>query len=156
MPAGSPTSDKYVVYTVEPDGSCSTIPNDGHIVFKDPDCNSLHENEKEHFKQLPVARSFSASSSAKWGSYWSKRERCCCVWNLFLMVTVIAISTIFVLVHKNILELSPPPFSNSTPDATSDAIAFTTTTTHAVTTKPREVTYRNLFKYSLCVILSVN
>ncbi|KAJ8318362.1 hypothetical protein KUTeg_003453 [Tegillarca granosa] len=128
MPSGSPTSDKYVVYTVEQDESCSTIADDGHIVFKEPDCNSLHGNDKEHFKHFPVTRSFSTSSSAKWGPYWSKRERCCCVWNLFLVVTVVALATIF-----------PPTFSNSTPDATSDAIAvITTTTAQAITQKSRQ------------------
>ncbi|XP_060074883.1 neprilysin-like [Ylistrum balloti] len=90
MPAGSPTSDKYVVYTVDTEDSSSGL-EDGQIVFRDPDgINGL--------KRMPL-RSLSSDS---WGTYWSKREKCCCLWNVFLILVVICLAVVFIVMHKTL------------------------------------------------------
>lgn len=92
MPAGSPTSDKYVVYTVDTEDSSSGV-EDGQIVFRDPDSmNGL--------KRMPM-RSLSSDS---WGPYWSKREKCCCLWNVFLILVVICLAVVFIVMHKALNE----------------------------------------------------
>ncbi|XP_033751434.1 LOW QUALITY PROTEIN: neprilysin-like [Pecten maximus] len=101
MPAGSPTSDKYVVYTVDTEDSSSGL-EDGQIVFRDPDgINGL--------KRMPL-RSLSSDS---WGTYWSRREKCCCLWNVFLILIVITLAVVFIVMHKTLTDQQPEPDNSS-------------------------------------------
>ncbi|OWF46456.1 membrane metallo-endopeptidase-like 1 [Mizuhopecten yessoensis] len=101
MPAGSPTSDKYVVYTVDTEDSSSGL-EDGQIVFRDPDgINGL--------KRMPL-RSLSSDS---WGTYWSKREKCCCLWNVFLILVVICLAIVFIVMHKTLTDQQSEPDNSS-------------------------------------------
>ncbi|XP_069125534.1 neprilysin-1-like [Argopecten irradians] len=108
MPAGSPTSDKYVVYTVDTEDSSSGL-EDGQIVFHDPDgLNGL--------KRMPL-RSLSSDS---WGTYWSKREKCCCLWNVFLILTVICLAVVFIVMHKTWTDQQSDPDNSSIVQTPSD------------------------------------
>ncbi|XP_062588664.1 neprilysin-2-like [Saccostrea cucullata] len=92
MSVESPDSGKYVVYTVTSDES-STDLEDGHVNFKDNETDSLNGKQSPSHRPL---RSFSSDSS-KWSSFWSAREKCCCLWNIAFIMAIGAL--VFVVVY---------------------------------------------------------
>lgn len=95
MPEESPDSGKYVVYTVTSDDS-STELEDGHVNFKDTEMDSLNGKQSPSHRPL---RSYSSDSS-KWSTYWSTREKCCCLWNITFILAIGALVFVVVYVTK--------------------------------------------------------
>jgi hypothetical protein len=95
MPEESPDLGKYVVYTVTSDDS-STELEDGHVNFKDTEMDSLSGKQSPSHRPL---RSYSSDSS-KWSTYWSTREKCCCLWNVTFILAIGALVFVVVYVTK--------------------------------------------------------
>ena len=93
MPNGSPTSEKYAVYTVtsddESDDSTGSSKENDELTPDDKSSSGL-----EPFASIP-------SDMSRWGRYWSGREKCCCCWNVILVVSIISLGTVFVYMHKD-------------------------------------------------------
>lgn len=95
----SPESGKYVVYTVDTDQESSSGLDEGQIVFRDP--QSSPNGDRVELKRRSIRYT---SSELSFGSYWSKREKCCCLFNLLLLIGVVCLATVFILYQKNVFE----------------------------------------------------
>lgn len=101
MPIGSPPSDKYVVYTLDnnEDTSC------GQIVFRDPEHVSLQEKPDSKRNGNGRIRSVSFESSTHWGQRGSMRMKCCCFWNIILVIALVSVTVNFIITlgdYKNL------------------------------------------------------
>jgi hypothetical protein len=112
MPSGSPTSDKYVVYSIDSDDGQSVLSDgdDACTALKDPDYIELREKASDS----PSKPTFSSSpsietvtTSIKWGSSgrWSGTKRCCCLWNVVLVSLVLSLGVLVFLIYKDIINL---------------------------------------------------
>ncbi|XP_061182014.1 neprilysin-2-like [Saccostrea echinata] len=106
MSVESPDSGKYVVYTVTSDES-STDLEDGHVNFKDTETDSLNGKQSPSHRPL---RSLSSDSS-KWSSFWSTREKCCCLWNIAFIMAIGAL--VFVVVYLTKRGANKPSFETN-------------------------------------------
>ncbi|XP_076072982.1 membrane metallo-endopeptidase-like 1 isoform X1 [Mytilus galloprovincialis] len=107
MPIGSPPSDKYVVYTLDnnEDTSCSSGLEDGQIVFRDPEHVSLQEKPDSKRNGNGRIRSVSFESSTHWGQRGSMRMKCCCFWNIILVIALVSVTVNFIITlgdYKNL------------------------------------------------------
>ena len=97
------TEERYVAYSVDKtneDDTSLSSERSGSITFRGPDYVDLHITGNG----LPSPPVLSTTTD-KWGSYWTKRERCCCFCNCFVTVSVIILITLVVLVTQGVVDL---------------------------------------------------
>jgi hypothetical protein len=130
MPVGSPSSEKYVVYTLDNEDTCSSSGlEDGQIVFRDPEHVSLQERADLKKNGNGRLRSVSYESSSHWGQKVSLRRKCCCLWNILLIIVLAALITVFVITYKDYQtlksSLSDDNKTSSSTDTTSSTVSPT-------------------------------
>lgn len=97
MPSGSPTEERYVVYSVDTDDSTSAV-EEHQVLFKEPEYKELKEN-------TTASKSVSPIPSIKWQSYWTCKEKCCCLWNFLVIVALSGLSTVIILAHNRVIDI---------------------------------------------------
>lgn len=105
MPAEVITTERFAVYST--DGSnddAKSIGSDRNsFIFRDHDCTDLTELQNINGKVLSCSPIHSSTTVDKWGSYWSRRERCCCFWNFLLSVALVMTVTVVILATKGVV-----------------------------------------------------
>ncbi|KAL3876607.1 hypothetical protein ACJMK2_034429 [Sinanodonta woodiana] len=100
------STEKYVVYSVDPISdlsSSSEDKEDGHVVLNSQVFQDHSTTPGPCRLESPVISS--TSSTEKWGSYWSRRERCCCFLNFVFFVALAVVVAIVILSTKGIVDL---------------------------------------------------
>ncbi|KAK3601796.1 hypothetical protein CHS0354_041710 [Potamilus streckersoni] len=96
------SSEKYVVYSMDPVSDLSSSSEEKE------DCHcqeSLDHNTTPETCFRSDSPVISSSSTEKWGSYWSRRERCCCFLNFVFFVALAVMIAIVILSTKGIVDL---------------------------------------------------
>ena len=102
--------EHYIAYSVDitHDDDKSVSSDSGSITFKDPDYVDLHKTGNGNgYCIAPSSPVLSSTTTDKWGSYWTKRERCCCFCNCIISVAVIILVALVILITKGIIQLHP-------------------------------------------------
>ena len=100
--------ERYVVYCVDKtNNDDKSMSSDSEsITFTDQNYVDLHKTGNGNgYCIAPSSPVLSSTTTDKWDSYWTKRERCCCFCNCFMTVALVILSTFVILVTKGILLL---------------------------------------------------
>ncbi|XP_045211089.2 endothelin-converting enzyme 1-like [Mercenaria mercenaria] len=104
MPAEVITTERYAVYSTDGSNDDKSICSERNsFIYRDPDCTDLTDLKHLNGKIPSSSPALSTTTIDKWGSYWSKRERCCCFWNFLLTVSLIVTVTVVILATKGVV-----------------------------------------------------
>lgn len=143
MPIESPSSEKYAVYTLEHEDTCSSSGlEDGQIVFRDPEHISLQEKDPKKNGHARL-RSVSFESSSHWRHSASLKRKCCCLWNTVLIIVIASLATVLVITYKDYKSLK------SSLENENKTSSWTATTSGTVSPVPGET--RQICESSDCI-----
>lgn len=113
MPAESFRSERYAVYSTDISLDHKTVDVDQKsldsgtslsIAYQEHDCmDPTNVQEHRNGQVITYSPVPSVTMTDKWGSYWSKRERCCCFWNFLLTVGLTVVIVVIILVTKGLV-----------------------------------------------------
>lgn len=102
MPAEVITTERYAVYSTDGsnDDNKSICSDRNSCIFRDPYTSDLIDLKHLNGKINSCSPALSTTTIDRWGSYWSKRERCCCFGNFLLTLSLIVTVTVVILATK--------------------------------------------------------
>ncbi|XP_060567804.1 neprilysin-21-like [Ruditapes philippinarum] len=102
MPAEVIATERYAVYSTDGsnDDNKSICSERNSCLFRDPYNSDLIDLKNLNGKVTSCSPALSTTTIDRWGSYWSRRERCCCFWNFLLTVSLIVTVTVVILATK--------------------------------------------------------
>ncbi|KAH3872847.1 hypothetical protein DPMN_036070 [Dreissena polymorpha] len=120
MPAESlrPRLDRYAVYSTDDERQSVYSESSERLTLQDSGYVDLtyvkktcHTGNGDFVP--PSSQAISTTTTDKWGSYWSRRERCCCFCNCVISIILVVLATIVVMAFKGLLELKQQPTSGT-------------------------------------------
>ncbi|KAH3872843.1 hypothetical protein DPMN_036067 [Dreissena polymorpha] len=96
-----PRLDIYAVYSTDDESQSVHSERSESLTLQDSGFVDL-----TYVKETPTI-------TDNWGSYWSRRERCCCFCNCVISITLVVLVTIVVMASKGLLELKQQPTSGT-------------------------------------------